>query len=174
MASPFIGEIRMLACTFAPIDWAICDGSLVAISQNDALFNLIGTIYGGDGQETFALPDFRGRLPIHAGTGGGATYVQGQAAGSETVTLSLANVPAHSHSLAHAPNGKTTDPAGGLLATTQAGTQMFLAPPGTMVTAAAGSVGTAGSGAPAGHSNLMPALTLTFAISLFGIFPSPS
>lgn len=172
MSSPFIGEIRMLACNFAPVGWAICDGSLLDISQNDTLFFLIGTIYGGDGQNTFALPDLRGRLPMHFGTGGGGTYTQGQTGGVESVTLTTGQIPSHTHALGCAPNGKTTDPTGNLLATTQSGTQLFLAPPGTTVNAAPASILATGSASPQAHSNLMPALTLTFAISLFGVFPS--
>src|SRR4029077_3527848 len=93
MSSPFIGEIRMFGGNFAPVGWAFCDGSLVPISENDALFNLIGTTYGGDGQTTFALPDLRGRIPVHVGSGN----VLGQMAGSESVTLTTSQTPSHTH-----------------------------------------------------------------------------
>ncbi len=95
MASPYVGEIRMFGGNFAPAGWAFCDGSLHPIAENDALFNLIGTTYGGDGQQTFALPDLRGRIPIHAGNG----HVQGQQEGVETVTLTAAQLPSHTHAL---------------------------------------------------------------------------
>src|SRR5262249_27160571 len=95
MATPFVGEIRMFGGNFAPLGWALCDGSLLSISENETLFALIGTTYGGDGQTTFALPDLRGRVPMHMG----GTFVQGQAAGVETMTLTVAQIPAHSHAM---------------------------------------------------------------------------
>src|SRR2546423_5843511 len=97
MAEPFIGEIRLFAGNFAPLGWAFCDGQIVAISQNDALFSLIGTTYGGDGQTTFALPDLRGRVPVHQGNSGGNSYTIGESAGVETVTLTVQRLPAHTH-----------------------------------------------------------------------------
>src|SRR6266576_1936852 len=99
MSSPYIGEIRMFGGTFAPQGWAFCSGQLMAIAQNDALFNLIGTTYGGNGQETFALPDLQGRMPVHAGTspGFGTTYAIGENAGSESVTLTVQQLPVHNH-----------------------------------------------------------------------------
>src|SRR3954471_13971489 len=108
MSSPYIGEIRLFAGSFAPAGWAFCAGQLLPISENDALFTLIGTTYGGDGQETFALPDLRGRAPMHQGTGSsGTTYILGESAGVETVTLTTQQIPSHSHQ----PMG-STDPAG--------------------------------------------------------------
>src|SRR5215831_204073 len=98
MADPFLGEIRMVGFNFAPVGWAFCNGTLVPISQNDALFALIGTTYGGDGQNTFALPNLQSRVPIHQGTGPGlSNYVIGQLAGSESVTLTVSQIPAHTH-----------------------------------------------------------------------------
>src|SRR6476620_11735329 len=99
MSNPYIGEIRMFGGNFAPVGWAFCDGSLISISENDALFNLIGTTYGGDGQSTFGLPDLRGRLPVHQGQGTGITqsYVIGELAGVETVTLTTQQIPSHNH-----------------------------------------------------------------------------
>ena len=98
MSQPFIGEIRMFGGNFAPAGWAFCDGQLIPISENDALFTLIGTTYGGDGQETFALPNLQSRVPMHAGTGGdGINYVLGESSGVESVTLSVSQIPAHNH-----------------------------------------------------------------------------
>src|ERR1043166_589637 len=97
MSSPFIGEIRMFGGNFAPVGWAFCNGALIPISENDALFNLIGTTYGGDGEETFALPNLQSRIPIHMGTQGGTTYQMGEAAGVEAVTLPTQQIPNHTH-----------------------------------------------------------------------------
>src|ERR1700761_932213 len=99
MSGPYVGEIRMFAGNFNPNGWRFCDGSLLPISENETLFQLLGTTYGGDGVNTFQLPDLRGRVPIHMGTGGGATYVIGQLAGVENVTLTTAQIPAHSHTV---------------------------------------------------------------------------
>src|SRR2546430_1566683 len=110
MSSPYVGEIRMFGASFAPAGWAMCDGALLPISEFETLFNLIGTTYGGDGQETFALPDFQGRIPIHQGPG----FVIGEKSGTETVTLSLNQIPAHSHvPLALAAAGNQASPANG-------------------------------------------------------------
>src|SRR5947199_7702630 len=110
MSSPFIGEIRMFAGNFAPVGWAFCNGALMAIDQNDALFNLIGTTYGGDGQTTFALPNLQSRVPVHVGPG----FALGQAGGAETVTLTTQQIPAHSHlPLANASPGSQPSPSGG-------------------------------------------------------------
>src|SRR5512140_1495707 len=97
MSSPYIGEIRMFAGNFAPVGWAFCQGQLLAISENDALFNLIGTTYGGDGQNTFALPDLRSRVPVHSGTNQSQSFILGEKAGVEAVTLTVQQIPAHSH-----------------------------------------------------------------------------
>src|ERR1700737_2649686 len=101
MSNPYVGEIRMFGGNFAPAGWAFCNGALIPISENDTLFNLIGTTYGGDGQSTFALPDLQGRLPIHAGQGPGISqnYIQGEKAGVETVTLTINQLPTHTHAL---------------------------------------------------------------------------
>ena len=165
MSSPFVGEIRMFGGNFAPAGWAFCQGQLVAIDQNPALFNLIGTTYGGDGQTTFALPDLRGRLPLHQGNG----FVIGQLAGEENVTLTTNQLPQHSHAaLADVNAGTHTGPAGHLWA----GSANFpYAAAGTNPTQmAAGSVGVAGGSQP--HDNMHPFLAVNFIISLFGIFPS--
>lgn len=172
MSTPFIAEIRMFAGNFAPAGWAICDGSLVPISENDAMFNLIGTIYGGDGQDTFALPDLRGRIPIHAGQGPGlSNYVIGQAAGTETVTLTVSQTPSHSHpytatlnpAAATSPNNAVFARAAGDIYTSDVSSMSPLAPQ---------SVGSAGGSQP--HENTMPYLVINFIISLYGIFPTQS
>ena len=170
MSSPFIGEIRMFAGNFAPVGWAFCDGSLIPISENDALFNLIGTTYGGDGQTTFALPDLRSRVPVHAGNGPGlSTYSLGQAGGVEQVTLTTQQLPSHGHAVIASTNAGTQGvPTGGVLA---ASTSVALynsnAPNNQMHT---GTVGQAGGSQP--HDNLQPFLCINFILSLFGIFPS--
>src|SRR6516162_8949240 len=111
MSTPYVGEIRMFAGNFNPAGWMFCAGQLLAISAYETLFNLIGTTYGGDGQSTFALPDLRSRVPIHMGTGGGANYVLAQPAGVETVTLTVAQIPAHGHVVDAATAGATESPS---------------------------------------------------------------
>lgn len=169
MSQPYVGEIRIFAGDYAPLGWALCQGQLLPISEYETLFNLIGTIYGGDGQETFALPDLSGRIPVHPGTAGGLTVALGQKGGVESVTLTVNQIPAHTHAVNIAPSGKTSSPSG-LLGTTATGSQLFLAPPGTVVGAAAQSVLAAGGSLP--HSNMMPTQSINFIISLFGVFPS--
>ena len=168
MSSPFIGEIRMFGGNFAPAGWAFCDGSLVPISENDALFNLIGTTYGGDGQSTFALPDLRSRVPIHVGTG----FAIGQIGGVEQVTLTTQQIPVHAHQgRGTSDAGTATDPTNGVWAQTP---QIpYHEPPTTNlggVIMAGDDVGLAGGSQP--HENLLPFLCVSFIISLFGIFPS--
>lgn len=177
----FIGEIRLFAGNFPPLGWAFCDGSLLSIAQNTALFALIGTTYGGDGQTTFALPDLRGRVPLHHGTqlGTGNSYVMGQQGGSETVSLTSSQIPSHNHS---ASASTAVPPA--------TGTGISLTGPGTFVPAApakpkfyapAGSSTVAMSPQaiqPAGgnqpHNNMAPFLAVSFIIAIEGIFPSQS
>ena len=168
MSSPYVGEIRMFGGNFAPVGWMFCEGQLLPISENETLFQLIGTTYGGDGQSTFALPDLRGRFPIHAGSG----FALGLAAGTETVTLTTSQIPNHTHDAAcsagggdsGSPVGKfwSTDPAGNTAAYNESsGSQM-----------AAGALGAVGQSQP--HNNLSPYLCVNFIISLFGVFPSQS
>lgn len=177
MSAPFIGEIRMFAFGIrgAPDGWQACDGSLLAISEYDALFALIGTTYGGDGQTTFAVPDLRGRLPIHQGTGGGlSTYVLGEVAGVETVTLLSDQMPAHTH-MAVATTATAT--AGTVSGTVIPGTvnadSMYLSDITGLspFTLAAQSMTLAGGNQS--HENCMPTLTVQFCIATVGIFPSP-
>jgi microcystin-dependent protein len=168
MSSPYIGEIRLFGGNFAPQNWAFCDGQLIAISQNDALFTLIGTTYGGDGQSTFALPDLRGRVPNHMGTSNtGSTYFIGQSGGVETVTLTTAQIPAHAHTVEASPNaGSQAGPGGALLA---GGVSMY-SPSAPNVSVAPAAVHATGGSQP--HSNFQPYLCVAFIISLFGVFPS--
>ncbi len=165
MAQPYVGEIRMFAGNFAPAGWNFCDGSLLPISENETLFNLIGTTYGGDGQSTFAVPDLRGRLPLHQGNG----FVLAETGGAETITLTVQQIPAHSHALLGAAvNGAQAAPANNLLANST-----VIAPyaPETANQAMAPtSVSPVGGSQP--HNNFQPYLCISFIISLFGIFPS--
>jgi len=170
MSEPFVGEIRMFAGNFAPRGWAFCDGQLLAVSQNDALFSLLGTIYGGDGRTTYGLPDLRGRIPIHAGSGPGLSPRRlGAKAGGEKVTLTVNQMPSHGHPLqVTASNGPETNPGGNALA----GSTLLEAyadetPDTNMATSSVTSVGGSRS-----HTNLMPFLCIHFIIALYGIYPS--
>jgi microcystin-dependent protein len=170
-APPYVGEIRQFAGNFAPVGWNFCDGSLQSIAENETLFNLIGTTYGGDGQTTFALPDLRGRFPIHQGTGGGATYVIGQLSGTETVTLITSQMPAHSHAPAASASAvnATDSPANNFWADSTGKPYAVASPVPTLVMNTGGVLNT-GSSQP--HDNMMPFLTISYIISFFGIFPS--
>ena len=167
MAQPYVGEIRMFAGNFAPAGWMFCEGQLLPISENETLFQLIGTTYGGDGQSTFALPDLRGRIPIHQGNG----FILAETGGAEEITLTVNQIPAHSHPfLAAAVPGDQINPANNLPANS------FNVTPyindvanGNMNPAAITSVG---GSQP--HTNFQPYLCVDFIISLFGIFPSPT
>lgn len=170
MSQPFVGEIRIFAGNFAPAGWAFCNGSLQAISENETLFNLIGTTYGGDGQQTFALPDLQGRVPIHQGSGTGGTRVIGERGGSETVTLTPAQIPAHSHTL-KASSGLPTGASGvgGVLAANNV--NMYGAfVQGSTTPMAAQAISPQGGSQP--HENMAPFVGISYIISLFGIFPS--
>ena len=170
MSNPYVGEIRIFAGNFAPQGWAICDGSILSIANFEVLFALLGTTYGGDGVNTFKLPDMRGRIPIHQGNG----YVMGALSGSESVTLTSAELPAHSHAVqSSTAHGNTSSPAGALWATDGTGVAApyrKAASGGTAVALAAGTVATSGGGQP--HENRQPLLAMNYIISLFGIFPS--
>lgn len=169
MADPFIGEIRMFGGNFAPLGWALCHGQIVSISQNDALFALLGTTYGGDGQTTFALPDLRGRAPIHKGAGAGLTpRVIGQALGAESVTLTAAQMPLHSHDRVASTNAASTASGPGAAPGASATTNFYAG--GNVDVAMAAAVGAAGGGQP--HDNMAPYQVLNFIIAMEGIFPS--
>jgi microcystin-dependent protein len=169
MSEPFIGEIRLFAGNFAPRDWAFCEGQLISIAQNTALFALLGTTYGGNGQTTFALPDLRGRVPMHMGQGPGLSgHTQGEVAGTEQVTLLATQMPPHSHALrasTAAASGST--PAGALLGATSVNSYDNTAAGTAMATVAIGS-----SGGAQPHQNMAPTMVLSYIIALAGIFPS--
>jgi microcystin-dependent protein len=169
MAEPFIGEIRMFGGNFAPAGWALCNGALLSISENDALFALIGTTYGGDGQTTFGLPDLRGRVPVHMGAG----YIIGQAGGVEQVTLVTNQLPGHTHAANASLNTgtSTTDPTGAYWSRDPGGR---IPPYRTPSDTSMSSVALAASGGSQPHNNMQPSLALNFIISLFGIFPTQS
>jgi microcystin-dependent protein len=165
MAQPYVGEIRMFAGNFAPAGWMFCEGQLLPISENETLFNLIGTTYGGDGQETFALPDLRGRLPIHFGGG----FTLAQTGGAEEVTLTIQQTPVHNHAYLTTGNaGTQIDPAGNLLSASPTIDFYIVDTPTSPMSPLA--VGAVGGSQP--HTNFQPYLCLDFIISLFGIFPS--
>lgn len=169
MAQPYVGEIRMFAGNFAPAGWMFCAGDVLPISEYETLFNLIGTTYGGDGQSTFALPDLRGRLPLHQGNG----FTLAQTGGVESVTLSPSQIPAHNHPLlASTAFASSPMPQGNLPAqVATAGALPYFPVPGGQALAPA-SVASSGGSQP--HSNMQPYLCVSFIISLFGIFPSPT
>jgi microcystin-dependent protein len=174
MSQPFIGEIRMFAGNFAPQGWSFCNGALIPIDQNDALFNLIGTTYGGDGQTTFALPNLQSRVPVHVGSG----FALGQTGGAESVTLTTSQIPAHSHVPlvgTGQQSNNTNMPGNNFLADeTLPGSispQPFVYSTTAPATAlAANALGSAGGSQP--HDNMIPFLVINFIISLFGVFPS--
>ena len=169
MSSPYVGEIRLVGFSFAPAGWAFCNGATLAISENDVLFALIGTTFGGDGQSTFNLPDLQGRTPVHQGQGPGISqsYVLGQLAGVESVTLTTNQIPVHSHALLGTSNaGISNSPAGAVLGN---GQQVYsAAAPSVQMDST--SLVPAGGSQP--HENMQPFLVLNWIISLFGIFPS--
>ena len=167
MAQPYVGEIQMFAGNFAPAGWMFCEGQLLPISEYETLFNLIGTSYGGDGQSTFALPDLRGRIPLHQGNG----FILAETGGAETVTLTTAMMPNHTHQMMGSRDSGNSSNGGQVLASGQealvyaTGVEPYL-------TAAPPSVSPTGGNQP--HDNFMPYLCVDFIISLFGIFPTPT
>jgi microcystin-dependent protein len=171
MSNPYVGEIRMFGGNFAPAGWAFCDGQSLPIAENDTLFTLIGTTYGGDGEETFALPNLQSRVPIHAGTGSdGITYQLGETLGVESVTLTTTQIPSHNHAmLATTDAGLSNSPAGNFLANSSAIKLYTGSAPGVAKHASA--ITPTGGNQP--HENLQPYLCINFIISLFGIFPPP-
>lgn len=169
MSQPFIGEIRMFGGNFAPVGFAFCNGQLLSIADNNALFALIGTTYGGDGQTTFALPNLQGRLPMHMGSGAGTTVTIGEAGGTESVTLSANQIPNHTHALqASTAAGTSAAPANNVLAASSA-VKVYKA--GTPANAlATQAIGNNGGNQP--HGNIQPYQCINFIIALEGIFPS--
>ena len=173
MSNQYVGEVRLVGFNFAPVTWAKCDGTIVAISQNDTLFNLIGTTYGGDGQSTFALPNLQGRIPVHQGTSNiGSTYVMGQLGGVENVTITSSTYPTHNHTLSASANqGGPMSPASNVLGQlTNAYSNQAPSSANVMNNAVLGN--SPGSSLP--HDNLQPYLVLNWIIALYGIYPSRS
>jgi microcystin-dependent protein len=167
MAQPYVGEIRMFAGNFAPAGWMFCEGQLLPISENETLFQLIGTTYGGDGQSTFGLPDLRGRLPVHFGNG----FILAETGGAEEVTLTVNQIAAHSHPmLATTSVANDQLPTLNVLAQTGTFDGYQSSPPATPM--AAQSISSVGGSQP--HTNFQPYLCVDFIISLFGLFPSPT
>jgi microcystin-dependent protein len=165
MAQPYVGEIRMFAGNFAPAGWMFCEGQLLPISENETLFNLIGTTYGGDGQETFALPDLRGRIPIHQGNG----FILAETGGVEEITLTVQQIPAHTHPLlASADPANSLNPLNNVVGSPLTATPYITIPPASTLSPSA--ISTVGGSQP--HTNFQPYLCVDFIISLFGIFPS--
>ena len=162
MSTPYVGEIRMFAGTFAPSGWAFCSGQLIAISENPTLYNLIGTTYGGDGVQTFALPDLQGRLPLHIGTG----FAQGQKSGEETHTLNVQEIPSHSHTVSAKGQATTNSISGGVYA--GGGLKAYKA--ATAATMNSAVVKSNSGGQP--HENMMPFVVVSFIIALEGVYPS--
>jgi microcystin-dependent protein len=166
MAQPYVGEIRMFAGNFAPAGWMFCEGQLLPISENETLFQLIGTTYGGDGQSTFALPDLRGRIPIHQGNG----FILAETGGAEEITLTVNQIPAHAHPMLASNSAATAKaPTGALFAIAQGDVYTSGFTPSNM---SPQSIGPTGGSQP--HTNFQPYLCVDFIISLFGLFPSPT
>ncbi len=167
MAQPYVGEVRMFAGNFAPAGWMFCEGQLLPISENETLFNLIGTTYGGDGQSTFALPDLRGRLPIHQGNG----FILAETGGAEEITLTTSQIPAHSHPvIASTGAGVSNVLVTNILGSSPSVDIYYNALPDSVMNAA--SITPVGGSQP--HTNFQPYLCVDFIISLFGLYPSPT
>jgi microcystin-dependent protein len=171
MADQFVAEIRIFPFNFAPTGWALCDGQLLPISQNTALFSLLGTTYGGNGTSNFALPDLRGNAPMHPGQGPGLSVRDlGETGGSPTVTLLESEIPAHSHAVNASSGPASLQAPGADRVLGRANTNVYLDTPANLVQMAPESLAPAGGGQP--HNNMQPYLTLNFCIALQGIFPS--
>ena len=171
MSQPYVGEIRMFGGSFAPAGWMFCDGQVLPISEYETLFNLIGTTYGGDGQSTFALPDLRGRVPIHMGTQAGTTYQLAEMAGEESVTLTVNQIPAHTHTLlASGDTANSPNPGNNVIARSPQVNAFINGSPSVGMSPQF--IGSTGGSQP--HENLQPYACINFIISLFGVYPSPT
>ena len=169
MAQPYVGEIRMFAGSFEPNGWRFCNGQLLPISQNDTLFQLIGTTYGGDGESTFALPDLRSRIPIHQGNG----FTLAETGGAEEITLTAQQIPAHTHAFLGTDDLATTNaPANNVFAKSSGATIFPYGTDQPLTTLHPNTIPPAGGSQP--HTNFQPYLCINYIISLFGIFPSPT
>jgi microcystin-dependent protein len=172
MSSPFLAEIRIFAGNFAPFGWALCNGQLLPISQNTALFSLLGTTFGGDGRSTFALPNLQGSAPIHAGQGAGLTLrVLGESAGQSAVTLLQSEIPAHSHTVQAGALGGQSVPTNNTWASGLRGRPPAYAPSVPATNVQMSGLGTSITGSSVPHNNMPPFLGLTFIIAMQGIFP---
>ncbi len=172
MSEPFVGEVRMFAGNFAPRGWAFCDGQLLAVSQNDALFSLYGTIYGGDGRTTFGLPDMRGRIPMHAGSGPGLTpRALGLKIGNETETLTANQIGSHNHSIQASNTAGSSATPSGSFAKDNSSSNLYVTALSATTTALDSSMIT-NSGGSSNHTNIMPYLCVHFIVALVGIYPS--
>ena len=167
MAEPFLSEIRIMSFIFAPKGWALCNGQLLPINQNQGLFSLLGTTFGGDGRVNFALPDLRGRTPIHVGSG----HTLGERGGEQAHTLSIAELPMHTHVLSGTSNAAVNTPSNTTVLAKSAPQSAYVAPSNLVAMDARSVNNTGGSQA---HLNMQPFLTLSFCIALQGIFPSPN
>jgi len=171
MSEPYVGEIRMFGGNFAPAGWAFCNGQTLPISENETLFQLIGTTYGGDGESTFNLPDLQGRVPIHMGNNLGQSFVLGEQAGVESVTLTVNQIPQHTHTpLATTTVGTTANPSGTIPAAVSNQAAYKRGDVAADVAMDSSTLTSAGGSQP--HDNTMPSVVISFVISLFGIFPS--
>jgi microcystin-dependent protein len=174
MAQPYVGEIRMFAGNFNPVGWEFCDGQLMPISENETLFQLIGTTYGGDGESTFALPNLQSRIPIHMGTGSsGTTYALAETGGVESVTLTVQQIPAHTHPLMASMDSGSQSIAGNAVLAAQSPVSIYrpnATPPNVAMNAS--SVSPVGGNQP--HENMQPFVCINYIISLFGLYPSPT
>lgn len=170
MPEPYIGEIRMFAGNFPPSGWAFCEGQPMPISENETLFNLIGTTYGGDGQETFNLPNLASRVPMHQGTFSGQTFTIGEQGGVESVTLSTQQIPSHNHTLLGSNTGALQQLPGGNLPAQSTG--LVYTNSSSPINMSTQAIQPVGGSQP--HENLQPYLCINFIISLFGVFPSPN
>ena len=168
MANPFLGEVRLFGFGFAPVGWALCNGTLLNISQNSALFALLGTFYGGNGTTTFGLPNLQGRVPVHRSQDG--SYPQGATAGEEQVTISQSTMPLHNHALLGTTAAGTQKIPNATLATSSVATDYYYSPPSPAVPLNQASIGPIGNGQP--HPNLQPFLAINYCIALQGVFPS--
>jgi microcystin-dependent protein len=176
MSDPFIGEIRMFGGNFAPAGWVFCAGQLMPISENDALFTLLGTTYGGDGQETFGIPDLQGRVPLHQGQGPGlpSNYVLGEQVGVESVTINNNTMPTHNHIANFATAGQVASISNAMLSkatSTQTGIRIYST---NAANTTMGPTTLAITGGSQPHNNIQPTLAISFIMSLFGLFPRPS
>src|SRR5262245_46067865 len=167
MAQPYVGEVRIFAGNFAPAGWMFCEGQLLPISEYETLFNLIGTTYGGDGQSTFALPDLRGRIPVHQGNG----FILAETGGAEEITLTVSQIPAHDHPMIAALSNAINCATNAVLVQPTMYDVYHAETPADSPMATA-SIASVGGSQP--HTNFQPYLCVNFIISLFGIFPSPT